>query len=104
MINPESRSAQWIESLRSKYPNIRDASLLEKSIRAFSLLESLKIAGCPFIFKGGTALMLHLGSSRRLSIDVDIVCPPGLDIREYLGKNAVEYGFTGANELERKWQ
>lgn len=42
MINPESRSAQWIESLRSKYPNIRDASLLEKSIRAFSLLESLK--------------------------------------------------------------
>jgi hypothetical protein len=54
MINPESRSAQWIESLRSKYPNIRDASLLEKSIRAFSLLESLKIAGCPFIFKGGT--------------------------------------------------
>lgn len=102
MINPESRSAQWIESLRSKYPNIRDASLLEKSIRAFSLLESLKIAGCPFIFKGGTALMLHLGSSRRLSIDVDIVCPPGLDIREYLGKNAVEYGFTGAKELERK--
>lgn|GEM_PF-1106196 len=102
MINPESRSAQWIESLRSKYPNIRDASLLEKSIRAFSLLESLKIAGCPFIFKGGTALMLHLGSARRLSIDVDIVCPPGLDIREYLGKNAVEYGFTGAKELERK--
>lgn len=102
MINPESRSAQWIESLRSQYSNIRDASLLEKSIRAFSLLESLKIAGCPFIFKGGTALMLHLGSSRRLSIDVDIVCPPGLDIREYLGKNAEEYGFTGAKELERK--
>ena len=70
------------ESLRSKYPNIRDASLLEKSIRAFSLLESLKIAGCPFIFKGGTALMLHLDRSRRLSIDVDIVCPPGLNIRE----------------------
>lgn len=46
--------------------------------------------------------MLHLGSSRRLSIDVDIVCPPGLDIREYLGKNAEEYGFTGAKELERK--
>jgi len=33
---------------------------------------------------------------------VDIVCPPGLDIRDYLGKNAEEYGFTGAKELERK--
>ena len=56
MINPESRSAQWIESLRAQYPNIRDASLLEKSIRAFSLLESLKISGCPFVFKGGINL------------------------------------------------
>ena len=102
MIDPESRSVQWIDSLRSQYPNIKDAALLEKAIRAFSLLESLKLSGCPFIFKGGTALMLHLGSSRRLSIDVDIVCPPGLDIREFLGKNAKEYGFTGAKELERK--
>ena len=48
--------------------------------RALSLLESLVRSGCPFVFKGGTALMLHLDTSRRLSIDVDIVCPPGLDI------------------------
>lgn len=88
MINPESRTTEWIESLRKQYPNIKDASLLEKAIRAFSLLESLKRSGCPFTFKGGTALMLHLNSSRRLSIDVDIVCKPGVDIREYLGKNA----------------
>ena len=100
MISPESRTKAWIESLRSQYPNIKDVALLEKSIRAFSLLESLKLSGCPFIFKGGTALMLHLGSSRRLSIDVDIVCPPGLDIKEYLGKNAEAYGFTGAKEVE----
>ena len=100
MINPESRSKAWIESLRSHYPNIQDVALLEKAIRAFSLLESLKLSGCPFIFKGGTALMLHLGCSRRLSIDVDIVCPPGLDIKEYLGKNAEQYGFTGAKEVE----
>lgn len=102
MISPESRTTQWIESLRPQYPNINDASLLEKSIRAFSLLESLKISGCPFVFKGGTALMLHLNTSRRLSIDVDIICPPGLDIKEYLGKNAEQYGFTGVREIERK--
>ena len=101
MINPESRTTEWIETLRKQNPNIKDASLLEKSVRAFSLLESLKRSGCPFTFKGGTALMLHLNSSRRLSIDVDIVCKPGVDIREYLGKNAQEYGFTEAKEIER---
>lgn len=100
MISPESRTKEWIESLRTHYPKIKDVALLEKSIRAFSLLESLKLSGCPFIFKGGTALMLHLNSSRRLSIDVDIVCPPGLDIKEYLGKYAKDYGFTGAREVE----
>lgn len=101
MIDPESRTAAWIDSLRVQYPNIKDASLLEKAIRALSLLESLEISGCPFVFKGGTALMLHLNSSRRLSIDVDIVCKPGLDIREYIGKNAKEYGFTETKEIER---
>ena len=38
--------------------------------------------------------MLHLDTSRRLSIDVDIVCPPGTDIREFLGQYGNEYGFT----------
>ena len=45
--------------------------------------------------------MLHLDTSRRLSIDVDIVCPPGTDITQYLGKFGQEYGFTGAEEIER---
>jgi predicted nucleotidyltransferase component of viral defense system len=28
-----------------------------------------------FIFKGGTALMLHLNSAKRLSIDIDVIIP-----------------------------
>ena len=84
MINPESRTLEWIDSLRAQYPYIKDASLLEKTIRAFSLLESLVRSGCPFVFKGGTALMLHQCSSRRLSIDEDIVFQPGTKIRDYL--------------------
>lgn len=45
--------------------------------------------------------MLHLDTSRRLSIDVDIVCPLGLDIREYIGKYGSEYGFLEATEIDR---
>lgn len=101
MIDPKSRSLEWIEQASSLIPNIADTALVEKAIRALSLLESLVRSGCPFVFKGGTALMLHLDTSRRLSIDVDIVCPPGLDIREYIGKYGSEYGFLEATEIGR---
>lgn len=102
MIDPESRSLEWIAETSRHIPNIVDTTLVEKAIRALSLLESLVRSECPFIFKGGTALMLHLNTSRRLSIDVDIVCKPGLDIRDYLGKYSDEYGFTDVHEIERQ--
>lgn len=102
MIDPESRSLKWIAETSWHIPNIVDTTLVEKAIRALSLLESLVRSECPFIFKGGTALMLHLNTSRRLSIDVDIVCKPGLDIRDYLDKFSGEYGFTDVHEIERK--
>ena len=101
MIDPRSRSLEWIQQAKQHIPGVSDTPLVEKAIRALSLLESLVRSGCPFIFKGGTALMLHLDTSRRLSIDVDIVCPPGTDITQYLGKFGQEYGFTGAEEIER---
>ncbi|NLB81477.1 MAG: nucleotidyl transferase AbiEii/AbiGii toxin family protein [Clostridiaceae bacterium] len=101
MIDPESRSREWIESLRTKYPEIKDPALFEKTIRAFSLLESLVLSGCPFIFKGGTALMLHFDTPKRLSIDVDIICKPGTNILRYLGKFGDKYGFTEVKEIER---
>lgn len=101
MIDLQSRSLEWIEQASALIPNIADTALVEKAIRALSLLESLVRSGCPFVFKGGTALMLHLDTSRRLSIDVDIVCPPGLDIREYIGKYGSEYGFLEATEIDR---
>ena len=101
MIDPQSRSLEWIEQAKDRIPGVDDTPLTEKAIRALSLLESMVRSGCPFIFKGGTALMLHLDTSRRLSIDVDIVCPPGTDIKEYLSKHSEEYGFSGAEETER---
>ena len=56
MIHPDSRSVEWINSIATLHPSL-DKTLIEKTIRAFSLLESLALSGCPFTFKGGTACM-----------------------------------------------
>jgi predicted nucleotidyltransferase component of viral defense system len=101
MILPESRTIAHLQrvAIENNFPNI---TMLEKAIRAFSLLELLALSGCPFVFKGGTALMLHLDSAKRLSIDIDIICPPNTDIEKYLNKNAVNYGFNNIKLIERK--
>jgi len=101
MILPDSHSIEWLQKVATEtnFPNI---TMLEKTIRAFSLLESLALSGCPFVFKGGTALMLHLNSTKRLSIDIDIICPPETDIEKYLSKNAEKYGFNEIKLIERK--
>lgn len=100
MIDKRSRSKEWIEEMASAN-RVSDAALMEKTIRAFCLLEALARSGCPFIFKGGSALMLHLKCTKRLSIDIDIICPPGTRIEEYLGKYAEEYGFGEVQLVER---
>ena len=101
MINPISRTKEWIlESCNRN--SIKDPTLLEKTIRAFSLLEALAKSDCPFLFKGGSALMLQLGCTQRLSVDLDIVCPPGTDVIAYLTPFAEEYGFGEIRHTERQ--
>lgn len=93
MISIESLSSQWIDRVAAVY-GYRDKALLEKAIRALLLVESLVREGCPMIFKGGSCLLLLLKDSlHRLSIDVDIICPPGTDIGKYLERIPM-YGFT----------
>ena len=41
MIDPQSRSLEWIEQASALIPKIADTALVEKAIRALSLLESL---------------------------------------------------------------
>ncbi len=101
MISADSRSIEWINEVAALHPTM-DRTLIEKTIRAFSLLESLVRSGCPFVFKGGTACMLHLNSSRRLSIDVDIICPPDTDIAQYINRFAEDYGFTNIELVKRQ--
>ncbi len=75
--------------------------LWRKQSGAFSLLEALVRSGCPFLFKGGSSLLLHFDSSRRLSIDIDIICPPGTRIEDYLEKYSAEYGFGNVELVQR---
>lgn len=102
MIISSSRSLAWIQEA-AQLNRISDKTLLEKTIRALSLLEGLAIHGVDFVFKGGTALMLMLGSTRRLSIDIDIVMghaePPG---EETLASIAASSGFSRVELQSRK--
>lgn len=101
MISPESRSRGWLFSVCERF-NTPDVALVDKVIRAFSLLEALARSGCPFIFKGGSCLMLHFNTEKRLSIDIDIICPPGTRIEDYWDKYVIEYGFCKPEPLHRE--
>ncbi|NBB88519.1 MAG: hypothetical protein GVX96_01860 [Bacteroidetes bacterium] len=59
------------------------------------LLEGLVKQKLSFVFKVGTALMLHLNSTRRLSIDIDIILPDKeANIDQVLQALIKEQGFT----------
>lgn len=100
MIKQECFTKEWCEHVAQKL-NYKDIQLIEKVVRALSLLEMLVESKCPFHFKGGTATMLLLGGiTNRLSIDIDIICPPGTDIKQYLS-NFKEFGFSKIDLVER---
>lgn len=95
MISTESFSREWIEGVALKY-GYHDKELLEKVIRAFALLETIIDAGAPVTFKGGSAVLLLLKDNlNRLSIDVDVICPPGTNILQYLN-DLEKHGFLKA--------
>ena len=64
----------WADQERRNLANC-DPGLLEKCVRALTLLGHLAESGLPFLFKGGTSILLHLPKIPRLSIDIDIVSP-----------------------------
>jgi len=64
----------WADKERRELGNC-DPGLLEKCAYALTLLGYLAESGFPFLFKGGTSILLHLPKIRRLSIDIDIVSP-----------------------------
>jgi hypothetical protein len=100
MIHNKCFTAEWIAA-KSRELHYPDRNIIEKVIRAFSLLDMLAAAGCPLHFKGGSCLMLLLTDQPyRLSIDIDIICPPGTNIEMYLTRFK-EYGFINYESIER---
>lgn len=63
---------ETINELKVTNPSA-DIQLLEKTIGALYLVESLAEEKLDFIFKGGTSLVLLLDNMKRFSVDVDII-------------------------------
>ena len=80
-MNKENFSESHIRALQAD--SKRDPGLIERTIYAFGLLDALCEVGLPFVFKGGTSLMLLLKKPRRLSTDIDIIVAPLFASRPY---------------------
>lgn len=91
----------WINEASAKN-NKADRILVEKVIRALLLLEGLSSSGLQFIFKGGTALMLLLDSTKRLSIDIDIILPNKTELDDAFKKIVTNKRFTRYELQERQ--
>lgn len=101
MILPQCFTRDWILQHKTRLKTA-DPQILEKCIHALALLGHLAETGLPFVFKGGTSLLLHLPEIRRLSIDIDIVCdaPPG-EINRALQTVSGLLPFSGFSEDAR---
>ncbi len=106
MINLDEISGEWLNQVSKKHRNA-DRILAEKVIRALLLLEGLAKQKLPFVFKGGTASMLHFNSTKRLSIDIDIILSNDSesyrykDLESILNAIATEQGFL-RKELQHR--
>jgi predicted nucleotidyltransferase component of viral defense system len=102
MIDRGKITLKWIEKI-SKANRKADKILVEKVIRAFLLLEGLVKEKLDFVFKGGTALMLHFKSAKRLSIDIDIIIPERPENLDAILENVMNVqGFKRKEEHQRK--
>jgi hypothetical protein len=100
MLSQENFTSQHIRNLRGD--STRDPALLERSVYAFGLLEALQRSGTPFIFKGGSSLLLLLPHPMRLSTDIDIIVALETDIGAYLKKASGIFPFKRCEEQIRK--
>lgn len=101
MISKASLHIDWITKV-SAANRKADKILVEKVIRALLLLEGLAKLDLNFVFKGGTALMLMLDSSKRLSIDIDVIIEEPKDLEKIFNDLLEPQGFTRFELQERK--
>lgn len=90
----ETRIRQQARDLRVSNPQ-----LVENCLHAFLLLGHLSQSTLPFLFKGGTSILLHMPVLRRLSIDIDIISPvAGEELVSALHNIAAQAPFTRLDE------
>ena len=95
---------EWLIQVSKKHKNA-DKILIEKVIRALLLLEGLAKQNLDFVFKGGTALMLLFNSTKRLSLDIDIILPQIInDFEKKLDDIAKSQGFLRKKLQQRTTQ
>ena len=78
MLTKENFNESHIRMLQKQ--SKKDPALLERAVFAFGLLEAIRRVEMPFIFKGGTCLILLLKFPMRLSTDIDIIVAPDTDV------------------------
>jgi len=101
MIPPDRHTREWIIAQQARL-GMADPIILEKAIFALTLLDLLGRTDLDFVFKGGTALLLHLPRPNRLSIDIDIVCnAPKADFESALDALLPQSPFLRWNEQAR---
>ena len=99
MLRKENFTENHIRKIQ--YKSKKDPMLIERTIYAFGLLEAIAKTGMPFIFKGGTCLMLLISKPYRLSTDIDIVVEPGTDVVKYIEKASKIFPFIKYEENKR---
>lgn len=100
MLLRENYTAEHIAKLREETG--ADPSILERTVYAFGLLEAIRSVDMPFIFKGGTSLLVLLDEPRRLSTDIDIIVERGTDVDGYIEKAGRIFPFVSVEEHKRK--
>jgi hypothetical protein len=100
MLRRENYTSEHILRLREETG--ADPSILERTVYAFGLLEAIRSVEMPFIFKGGTSLLVLLDEPRRLSTDIDIIVDRGTDIDAYIEKAGKIFPFESVEEHKRK--
>ena len=100
MLQRENYTADRINAIKEETG--ANLPIIERTVFAFGLLEAICKVGMPFIFKGGTSLLVILNDPRRLSTDIDIVVEPGTDVDGYVNEAGKIFPFLSVDEKIRK--
>lgn len=100
MLTHENFTTEHIAELREK--THADPSIIERTVFAFGLLEAICRVEMPFIFKGGTSLLVLLDKPKRLSTDIDLIVDKNTNVDEYIIKAGKIFPFIRVEENERK--